>query len=150
MRLFPAIVLAVFLILQSLAVSAGDSSRPLPQSPLSSESSIAPPSRSASTLTTPLTQSRLPEHVAPAKTYPKIVLYSVSWCPHCKAAEEYFTRNNIPFINRDVEIDSEAYKLLTGKYKSQGVPVIVIGNDQEVIKGFDEQSFEKVLEKYKK
>lgn len=96
-----------------------------------------------------LPQSQLDGHKA-EKKYPKIVLYSVSWCPHCRAAKEYFTRNNIPFINRDVELDEEARDLLTGKYKSQGVPVIVIGDDAQVIKGFDEARFEKALEKVRK
>jgi len=96
-----------------------------------------------------LPQSQLGQHAEAASLYPKIVLFSVSWCPHCKAAKEYFTKHNIPFINRDVEIDSEAMTLLTGKYKSSGVPVIVIGDDAEVIKGFDEARFSKVLEKYR-
>lgn len=95
-------------------------------------------------------QSPLSQHAAPQLAYPRIVLFSTSWCPHCKAAKEYFTRKEIPFINRDVEIDPEAMELLTGKYQSQGVPVIVIGNDAEVMKGFDEKRFEKVLEKYRK
>lgn len=94
-------------------------------------------------------QSPLVPRTAPVLSYPRIVLYSTSWCPHCKAAKEYLTRNEIPFINRDVEVDSDAMELLTGKYKSQGVPVIVIGDDAEVVKGFDEKRFEKTLEKYR-
>ena len=83
---------------------------------------------------------------APAQhKYPKIVLYSVSWCPHCKQAKEYFTKNNIPFINRDVELDDAAMRDLTKKYKSQGVPVIVIGDDKVILKGFDEQRFLKAI-----
>lgn len=83
---------------------------------------------------------------APAKhKYPTIVLYSVSWCPHCKQAKEYFTKNNIPFINRDVELDDAAMNDLTRKYKSQGVPVIVIGDDKVILKGFDEQKFLKAI-----
>ena len=80
-----------------------------------------------------------------ATNYPKIVLYSTSWCPHCKQAKEYLTRNNIPFINRDVELDSAAMEDLTGKYRSLGVPVIVIGNDDKVLKGFDPGNFEKAV-----
>lgn len=98
----------------------------------------------------PAPQSPLTQHQARAQKYPRIVLYSTSWCPHCKAAKEYFTRNDIPFINRDVELDSEAMELLTGKYKSQGVPVIVLGNDAEVLKGFDEGRFEKAVERVRK
>ena len=97
-----------------------------------------------------LPQSPLAPRSAPRATYPRIVLYSTSWCPHCKAAKEYFTKNDIPFINRDVELDPDAMELLTGKYKSQGVPVIVIGDDAEVIRGFDEKRFEKAVEKYRK
>jgi glutaredoxin 3 len=81
--------------------------------------------------------------------YPKIVLYSVSWCPHCKAAKEYFTRKNIPFINKDVQLDSSAMEEVTGKYKSDGVPVIVIGDDQEIIKGFSVEKFNEALAKVK-
>ena len=64
-----------------------------------------------------------------AKQYPRIVLFSTSWCPHCRAAKEYMTKNNIPFINRDVEVDDAAMEDLTKKYKSAGVPVIVFGKE---------------------
>ncbi|TWJ32681.1 glutaredoxin domain-containing protein [Geobacter argillaceus] len=84
---------------------------------------------------------------APVKLqYPKIVLYSTSWCPHCRQAKEYMTSNNIPFINKDVELDDSAMNELINKYKSQGVPVIVLGNDEKVLKGFDEQRFKKAVE----
>ena len=96
-----------------------------------------------------LPQSPITKAVSHLK-YPKIVLFSTSWCPHCKEAKEYFTRNNIPFINRDVEIDSDAMDLVTGKYKSQGVPIVVLGDDAFVLKGFDEKRFEKAVDKLKK
>jgi glutaredoxin-like YruB-family protein len=90
-------------------------------------------------------QSPLNPQPAVQQKYPRIVLYSVAWCPHCKAAKEYFTSNNIPFTNHDVEADDAAMKELTGKYKSQGVPVIVIGNDEKILKGFDQERFEKAV-----
>ena len=84
-----------------------------------------------------------------AKKYPQIVLYSVTWCPHCREAKEYFTKNNIPFINRDVEMDEKAMEELTGKYNSQGVPVIVVGSGKEevVVKGFTPELFQESLKK---
>lgn len=90
-----------------------------------------------------------PAKAEAAKKYPQIVLFSVSWCPHCKEAKEYFTRNNIPFINRDVEVDDKAMEELTGKYKSNGVPVIVIrpGKDEVVVKGFTPEMFQESLKK---
>jgi glutaredoxin 3 len=88
-----------------------------------------------------------PVRAAEAKKYPTIVLYSVSWCPHCRAAKEYLTSHNIPFINRDVEVDSSAYDLLTKKYESQGVPVIVMGEDKNevVMRGFKPELFKEKL-----
>jgi glutaredoxin 3 len=90
-----------------------------------------------------------PAKAQAAKKYPQIVLYSVSWCPHCKETKDYFTRNNIPFINRDVEVDDKAMEELTGKYNSQGVPVIVIGTGQDevVVKGFTPELFQESLKK---
>jgi len=90
-----------------------------------------------------------PARAEAAKKFPQIVLYSVVWCPHCKETKEYFTRNNIPFINRDVEVDAKAMEELTGKYNSHGVPVIVIGSgkDEVVVKGFTPESFQESLKK---
>jgi glutaredoxin-like YruB-family protein len=90
-----------------------------------------------------------PAKAQAAKNYPQIVLYSVAWCPHCKDAKEYFTRNNIPFINRDVEVDEKAMEDLSVKYNSQGVPVIVIGTgrNEVVLKGFTPELFQDSLKK---
>lgn len=90
-----------------------------------------------------------PAKAVEAKKYPRIVAYTVSWCPHCRAAKEYLTRNNIPFINKDVEMDAKAMEELTGRYQSQGVPVIVIGagKNEIVLKGFSPESFEESLKK---
>lgn len=81
---------------------------------------------------------------APRK-YPNIVIYSVAWCPHCREAKEYLTNNHIPFVDRDVEKDSAAMQELVEKYQSTGVPVIVIGNDERILKGFSRETFEKAL-----
>ncbi|NVN91748.1 MAG: NrdH-redoxin [Desulfuromonadales bacterium] len=84
---------------------------------------------------------------AEAKKYPSIVLYSVSWCPHCRAAKNYLTSRNIPFVNRDVEIDSSAMNDLNKKYESEGVPVIVLGEGEKevVLRGFSPEAFQEKL-----
>lgn len=95
-------------------------------------------------------QSKLnPAKAQEARKYPQIVLYSVSWCPHCREAKEYFAKSNIPFTNRDVEQDDQAMKLLTGKYKSQSIPVIVLGNgpNEVVMHGFSPEAFQQNLKK---
>ncbi len=95
-------------------------------------------------------QSTVKSESAPASKYPRIVLYSVSWCPHCREAKEYLISHNIPFINRDVELDDRAMSDLTEKYKSRAVPVIVIGNDEKIIRGFNRDMFEKILKEMSK
>lgn len=98
----------------------------------------------------PPRQSTLdPARAEAAKKYPQIVLYSVAWCPHCREAKEYFTKNGIPFINRDVEVDAKAMEELTGKYNSTGVPVIVFGSgkNEMVMKGFTPELFREYLQK---
>ena len=90
-------------------------------------------------------QSPINSGTVQLQKYPRIVLYSVSWCPHCKEAKEYLTSHNIPFINRDVELDDNAKDELVDKYKSGGVPLIVFGNDEKVMKGFNREKFEKIL-----
>lgn len=90
-----------------------------------------------------------PARAVEAKKYPTIVLYSVAWCPHCRETKEYLTKNNIPFINRDVEIDAKAMEELTVKYESTGVPVLVFGTgkNEVVLKGFTPESFQESLKK---
>jgi glutaredoxin 3 len=90
-------------------------------------------------------QSPINSGTVQLQKYPRIVLYSVSWCPHCREAKEYLTSHNIPFINRDVELDDSAKDELVDKYKSGGVPLIVFGNDEKVMKGFNREKFEKIL-----
>ena len=88
-----------------------------------------------------------PSKAEAAKKFPLIVLYSVSWCPHCRETKEYLTKNDIPFINRDVEADAKAMEELTGKYNSTGVPVIVFGTgkNEVVMKGFTPELFQESL-----
>ena len=95
-------------------------------------------------------QSKINPSEKKSSSYPGIVIYSTSWCPHCKNAKEYLTKNNIPFINRDVELDPSAMDTLLNKYDSRAVPVIVIGDDTIILKGFSEQEFKKAIEEYRK
>jgi glutaredoxin 3 len=95
-------------------------------------------------------QSPLNGGTVQGQKYPRIVIYSVSWCPHCREAKEYLTSHNIPFINRDVELDDSAKEELIEKYKSGGVPLIVFGNDEKVMKGFNRDKFEKILKEMSK
>jgi len=90
-------------------------------------------------------QGSVADQTAPAASYPKIVLYTASWCSYCKAAREYLTERKIPFTDVDVEESESAMAIFREKYRATSVPLIVIGNDQAILKGFDRAKFEKAL-----
>ena len=68
----------------------------------------------------------------------RVVIYSASWCPPCKRAKAWFSANNIPFTDYDVETSKKGardYKKLKGK----GVPIILVGKKR--LNGFSEKAF---------
>ncbi|MGH1461128.1 MAG: glutaredoxin domain-containing protein [Neptuniibacter sp.] len=71
----------------------------------------------------------------------KVVMYSTSWCGYCKKARAYFKKNNIAYIEYDIEKDYRAkdrYK----KLNATGVPVIIFGDRR--MNGFNEKGFERI------
>ncbi len=36
-----------------------------------------------------------------------IVMYSTSWCPDCKRAKKFLDKNNVPYIEVDVDDDEQ-------------------------------------------
>jgi len=83
-------------------------------------------------------------------SYPKIVLYTVSWCPHCKEAKEYLSSRKIPYTNLDIDEDDSARVIFEEKYQAKSVPLIVIGNDAAILKGFKPETLEKTLRELQK
>jgi len=77
--------------------------------------------------------------------YPKVVIYTTPWCTSCNAAKEYFLRNNIPFVKKDIDANDRYLDEMTDKYKSRAVPLIVIGRDQKVLRGFVPDMFQKAF-----
>jgi len=75
----------------------------------------------------------------PLKPEEKLIMYSSSWSIHCKDAREYFTSKKIPFIEYDIEQDTEANKRYT-ELGGKGVPLIQYkGKDMT---GFSVEHFE--------
>lgn len=77
--------------------------------------------------------------------YPSIVIYTAWYCTSCKAAGEYLTKNHIPFVKKDVDLNDEYMEELSRKYKISAVPVIVIGNNDKVLRGFNKDVFDKAV-----
>jgi glutaredoxin len=77
----------------------------------------------------------------------KVVLYGTSWCPHCADARAYLHKQNVKFVDLDVEKNPTAgaqYKQLGG----EGVPTILVGNRR--IQGFNADAIEAALQKLDK
>ena len=73
-----------------------------------------------------------------------VTIYSTPTCHFCHMAKEYFTANNVVFMDHDVASDTEQRNLMMEKSGQRGVPVIFIG--EEMIIGFDKQAIDKALE----
>jgi len=93
--------------------------------------------------------------VPSAQTKPQVIIYTLSTCPHCMEAKEFFTSNNIPFVNREVDTDGEHMDTLMQIYdtmnvpeQKRGVPLIIIGNDIK-LQGFNKEKVQEALKKFK-
>jgi glutaredoxin len=89
----------------------------------------------------------------PAKKYPSVVIYTLSTCPHCREAKEYFSQHNIPFINREVDTDDQhmadlmtIYDAMGVPEQKRGVPLIIIGNNIR-LQGFNKDKIEEAFSK---
>lgn len=77
--------------------------------------------------------TQLPENFTGAHSQ-EVVLYATSWCGYCAKARKFFTDNNIPFTEYDIEKSREGrsqYDELNGK----GVPLILVNG--EIIRGYN-------------
>lgn len=64
-----------------------------------------------------------------------VKIYSTPWCTYCKMAKDFFTKNNVAFVEKDVAADDAARDEMIKLTGQLGVPVIAI--DDKVIIGFD-------------
>jgi len=71
----------------------------------------------------------------------KVVMYSTAWCGYCKKARSYFQKNNIAFVDYDIENNVKAKKRYD-KLGVTGVPVILVGKKR--MSGFSAQRFEQL------
>lgn len=81
-----------------------------------------------------------------------VVVYSAVWCGFCKKAKAWLARENVPFIERDVEKDAGAseelaQKLALANIRGGGVPVIDWGGT--IVMGFDQRRLAALLEKHR-
>ncbi len=71
-----------------------------------------------------------------------VIIYSTSWCGHCKQAKNYLDSKNIEYTNYDIgtsDIARKKFNALNGR----GVPLIYVGNER--IEGFHKEALENSL-----
>lgn len=74
----------------------------------------------------------------------KVIIYSTTWCGFCKMAMQYLDQKGIPYVDKDVEADAEAYHEFASKMgPHSGVPVIDINGT--LILGFDRPKIDAAL-----
>jgi len=80
----------------------------------------------------------------------RIQLFSTEWCGVCKKARSWLKRQDLPFVERDLEKDPGALPALQKAARQAGVspasiqgsvPVLVVGD--QILKGFNAGAIEK-------
>jgi glutaredoxin len=76
-------------------------------------------------------------------SYPRIVLYAVSGCPHCAVAREAIRASGESWEERDPTSNPDTLRELLMQAASATVPAIIIGN--RALVGFDQDRFQQML-----
>ncbi len=77
------------------------------------------------------------------ETSRKVLVYSISTCPHCKRLKQFLEERGVPFQNFDVGSDKAARDEMVKKTGQMSVPVTVV--DDKVVVGFDEDRLKEAL-----
>jgi len=80
----------------------------------------------------------------------KVMLYALSTCPWCMKTKQFFKDNKVAFDFIDVDLanEKEQVKILQElkKYGSDGsFPVVIIGEGDEVVIGYNPEKISKAL-----
>ena len=75
----------------------------------------------------------------------QIVVYSTVWCPDCKRAKRFFAEQRVPYVNIDIEQDSEAMAFVERVNKGmRSIPTIVFPDSSILVEPSNAQLAEKL------
>ena len=76
------------------------------------------------------------------------MIYGASWCGACRQARQFFEREGVAFVDRDIERDPGARDEMNQKARAAGVPtsgIPVIDVRGTILTGFDERRIRQLL-----
>ncbi len=78
----------------------------------------------------------------------KVFMYTLSTCPWCRKAKQFFRGNNIPFdyVDYDLQPEDEQEKIMEKMLEISGArsfPVVMIG--ERVIVGYNPEKYAEIL-----
>ncbi len=78
---------------------------------------------------------------------PRVMMYTLSTCPWCRKAKQFFAERNIPFEYTDYDLsDRETQQRITAEMDSAGItgfPYVRIGD--EVVGGYRPAEYARLL-----
>lgn len=81
------------------------------------------------------------EAIRPADASGKVILYRNATCGYCRKAASYMRTQDIPFVERDINVSATYQKEYRAYGGNGGVPLLVFGS--ETLHGFSEAAFDK-------
>lgn len=67
---------------------------------------------------------------------PRVVVYTTSWCPYCRAAKSFLQAKGVPFEEVDLTDDDDGRRALRERSGRSTVPQIWIGDTH--VGGYDD------------
>ena len=131
-----ALFLSVFLVPHALAQNLDGMLRGVLQRQLSN--SVNSAANSAFRSISDLVTGQAPTAVTQSQdTEGKVILYRTAWCGYCRKAASYMQRNNIPFVERDIERSPQYRDEYTRLGGTGGVPFMRFGT--KTLGGYSEK-----------
>ena len=77
-----------------------------------------------------------------AKYDGQVVLYATSWCSYCQKMREYFKRQNIEYLEYDVE-ENAVGRAEFDEIGANGIPVVLVKG--HIVEGYDTKAIFKLI-----
>lgn len=73
----------------------------------------------------------------------QVTMYTTPTCVYCKMAKEFFKKNGVEYVEKDVTTNDVDREEMVNKSHQLGVPVIEVGD--EIFVGFDQKGLSDAL-----